>query len=453
MVFNYVRKTQRASWSEDALQQAINEAKKIGTKQAAIKFGISYSVLQRRVKTGCCKKSLGRFKPIFSEEEELELVEHLKSLGAAHNGLTKTEFTEVAGEYANRKKKQVPFKNNVAGKQWLKNFKKRHPETVFRVYSSTSKDRSAKFNKAAINRYFNKIEKKKKKEEIKRSKEIERVESSDNTNSQCNTLLEIDINQFQNKNPGRVIGQHDTKLDCNSNLKVTPQNAVSYEEGGMKSSNPCDEVSFASSAYNNGSQSHEYVEEEYCTAVMVKVDVPPQMFAEDDEAANPLNVNTENVQLYNVSMEIESDPLSFNTENAQLPQNNKDTQTITFAAIELDTSNLSEYAASIPNCRSQLLLLYPITEGRVENTNSPRQLQKCDFLTNIQANNKALRNRKSSKLSKTGRKPKSSNQTKPKSSNQTKPKSSNQTKSKSSNQTKPKSTGQGKRQKMSSKIN
>lgn len=154
MVYNYTRRTLRASWSERTMREAINEAKKSSIKGASVKYGIPYSTLQRRVKTGSSIKKLGRFTPIFTEAEELELVQHLKDLDALFYGLTKTEFLQLVGEFAKRKNKQTPFKSNVAGKQWYKNFKKRHPEIVLRTPESTSIARLQAFNKPAVNRFY-----------------------------------------------------------------------------------------------------------------------------------------------------------------------------------------------------------------------------------------------------------------------------------------------------------
>ncbi|KAJ8728542.1 hypothetical protein PYW07_006238 [Mythimna separata] len=77
------------------MREAINEAKKSSIKGASVKYGIPYSTLQRRVKTGSSIKKLGRFTPIFTEAEELELVQHLKDLDALFYGLTKTEFLQL----------------------------------------------------------------------------------------------------------------------------------------------------------------------------------------------------------------------------------------------------------------------------------------------------------------------------------------------------------------------
>lgn len=158
MVFTYIRKTERASWSESTMNAAINDAKKSSIKAASSKYGIPYSTLQRRVKTGSSTKKLGRFTPIFTDTDELELVDHVKELDAVFYGLTKREFLKVVGDFAKRKNKQTTFKNGKAGKQWFRNFKKRHPEIVLRTPESTSIARLQAFNKPAVNRFYDLLE-------------------------------------------------------------------------------------------------------------------------------------------------------------------------------------------------------------------------------------------------------------------------------------------------------
>lgn len=92
------------------MREAINEAKKSSIKGASTKYGIPYITLQRRVKTGSSTKKLGRFTSIFTEAEELGLVQHLKDLDALFYGLTKTEFMQLVGEFAKRNNKQTTFK-------------------------------------------------------------------------------------------------------------------------------------------------------------------------------------------------------------------------------------------------------------------------------------------------------------------------------------------------------
>lgn len=104
---------------------------------------------------------------MFTVAEEDELVKHLKNLDSLFYGLTKTEFMQLAGEFAKRKNKQTPFNNNTAGKQWFTNFKKRHPDIVLRTPESTSIARLQAFNRPAVNRFYDLLERTVESEQIR----------------------------------------------------------------------------------------------------------------------------------------------------------------------------------------------------------------------------------------------------------------------------------------------
>lgn len=74
MVNKYKRKTTNASWDEETMKLAMEESKKTSVNAAAKKYGINLSTLQRHLKKGSAKKILGRFVPVFTEAQELELV-------------------------------------------------------------------------------------------------------------------------------------------------------------------------------------------------------------------------------------------------------------------------------------------------------------------------------------------------------------------------------------------
>lgn len=96
MVFNYKRKSNRAAWSEETLHEAVRAVKDDGQSinTTAKKFGIPFTTLQRHVKTGTNSKKLGRFRPVFSPEQEEELCLYLKKMDSVFFGLTRSDFLE-----------------------------------------------------------------------------------------------------------------------------------------------------------------------------------------------------------------------------------------------------------------------------------------------------------------------------------------------------------------------
>nr|CAH7743150.1 unnamed protein product [Callosobruchus chinensis] len=80
MVYNCKRKTDRVAWSETNLKNAMIEAERSTILTASKRYGIPYATLHRHIKSGSSEKKLGRFKKVFSDEEEAELLKFLQKL-------------------------------------------------------------------------------------------------------------------------------------------------------------------------------------------------------------------------------------------------------------------------------------------------------------------------------------------------------------------------------------
>lgn len=75
MVNTYKRKSQRGSWSSETLAKAMVEAKESSIRQASLKYGIPYGTLHRHLLSNSSEKKLGRFRPVFTPDEEKQLTE------------------------------------------------------------------------------------------------------------------------------------------------------------------------------------------------------------------------------------------------------------------------------------------------------------------------------------------------------------------------------------------
>ncbi|KAI4471247.1 helix-turn-helix psq domain [Holotrichia oblita] len=84
----YKSKTDRQNWSEDSMARAVQAVLDgdEGYRKASANFGVPQTTLERRVKnareqglssTDAAKKGLGRYKSVFSKEQEQELVQHI----------------------------------------------------------------------------------------------------------------------------------------------------------------------------------------------------------------------------------------------------------------------------------------------------------------------------------------------------------------------------------------
>ncbi|KAF2895084.1 hypothetical protein ILUMI_11089 [Ignelater luminosus] len=110
---NYKRKTNRQSWSADCMTRALQEVLegRMGYNKAARTFSIPQSTLEDKVKkvrqrglssASVAEKSLGRFKTVFTEAQETELVNHILFLEERLFGLTLHDLRRLAFELAER---------------------------------------------------------------------------------------------------------------------------------------------------------------------------------------------------------------------------------------------------------------------------------------------------------------------------------------------------------------
>ncbi|KAF5293081.1 hypothetical protein FQA39_LY13691 [Lamprigera yunnana] len=75
MVNKYKKKTKQGTWDEKAMQTAINLCKAGDSiKSTAKKYALAYATLYRHEKTGIAASNLGRFRPVFTEDQEIDAV-------------------------------------------------------------------------------------------------------------------------------------------------------------------------------------------------------------------------------------------------------------------------------------------------------------------------------------------------------------------------------------------
>nr|CAH7753502.1 unnamed protein product [Callosobruchus chinensis] len=102
------------------------------------------------------KKKLGRFQTVFSEGQEAQLVQYLKTMEARSFGLTPYDLRHLAFRLAemNGIKHSFSQEKKVAGKDWLIHFLKRYRDLSLRKPESTSAARAMGFNKVAVSKFF-----------------------------------------------------------------------------------------------------------------------------------------------------------------------------------------------------------------------------------------------------------------------------------------------------------
>lgn len=98
---------------------------------------------------------------IFSSEQEDTLIKYLKECAYIFYGLTNLDCRRLAYETAIMNKLDVPGswkRDKIAGIEWLRSFRKRHPELALRTAESCSLGRASGFNRPNIKKYFKNLE-------------------------------------------------------------------------------------------------------------------------------------------------------------------------------------------------------------------------------------------------------------------------------------------------------
>lgn len=157
MVHKYKRKTNQASWSEDQMRSAMEEARNSTINSASKKYGIPIGTLHRHLKSGDASKKLGRYRPIFSKELEQKIYELAVERDRVFYGLTKDTLQELAYQLAVQNNIPHPFKGERAGKAWLEGFMKRFPELTYRTPEPTALARCSAFNETQVNRFYDNL--------------------------------------------------------------------------------------------------------------------------------------------------------------------------------------------------------------------------------------------------------------------------------------------------------
>jgi len=118
-------------------------------------YGIPRRTLSRHMKGEVRKISnLGRFDCDLAPEYEVALVSHALQLQQMLFGLNTVELRKLAYELAKNQKISHHFKNEIAGKTWLKGFLRQHPQLAIRSPEPTSLGRAVGFKKPSVNTFF-----------------------------------------------------------------------------------------------------------------------------------------------------------------------------------------------------------------------------------------------------------------------------------------------------------
>lgn len=124
----YKRKTKRASYSKEALRDAVREVE--SGRMSGYGASKTYQIPRMTIMDHVNRKrvtstTLGRSTAL-SQEIEYKLATSLHTMEKYGFGLSRKEVLEMVGDYVNKNKLITPFKNGIPGKDWFLAFKERH---------------------------------------------------------------------------------------------------------------------------------------------------------------------------------------------------------------------------------------------------------------------------------------------------------------------------------------
>lgn len=154
----YLRRTSRASWSEEDLRkagEAVSE-KKLSLRQASKQFNVPLTTLRNRIKNNnFSKRELGPSSQL-GRDAEKNLVEHIKQLQAVGFAPTRKDVRTIAYNLAKSLNIRHTFnqEKQMAGKVWLDSFMRRNSELSVRKAEGISRARTEGMNRQEVAHYF-----------------------------------------------------------------------------------------------------------------------------------------------------------------------------------------------------------------------------------------------------------------------------------------------------------
>ena len=97
---------------------------------------------------------------VFSDEEEAALVKYIITMSKLFHGLTKMQTKQLAYKFARNKNIKTPqnwIRDEAAGEDWLKGFRKRKAGITLRQPEPTSLARAAAFNRQNVEKFFHNL--------------------------------------------------------------------------------------------------------------------------------------------------------------------------------------------------------------------------------------------------------------------------------------------------------
>ncbi|KAG5894982.1 hypothetical protein JTB14_014868 [Gonioctena quinquepunctata] len=157
---NYERKTSLGEWSEDSMIKALEAVKNdMPYRTASKQSAVPVMKLKRRAKgknevAVGANKYLGEKKPVFTAEQEIELVKNIKDMETTMYRLTQQDVLSLAYQLAVKNNITHPRHREKAEYDWLRVCRQRYPDIALRAPETTSTARARVFDKPVVDKFY-----------------------------------------------------------------------------------------------------------------------------------------------------------------------------------------------------------------------------------------------------------------------------------------------------------
>lgn len=181
----YIRKSNRSSYTLEALSNAIDDIKegRLTFREASAKHGVPFGTLAKKLSGRSPLSSIvsGR-KTVLPPQSEEELCEFLKVSGKYGFGLSKNELKDLVRDYVTSENIKTPFKENRPGDDWVLGYLKRHPSLSIRAGEKLTNARSKAADPFVVEKFY---------------KDIEEILRTENLSNRPEALYNCDETGFQ----------------------------------------------------------------------------------------------------------------------------------------------------------------------------------------------------------------------------------------------------------------
>ena len=159
MVRTYKRKSERGAYGDDALKEALAALQNQPMKAVSRQFGIPARTLRRhrdKKVTTVGSLRLGPRQPVLTTDVEVTLREHVAYMERCLYGLTTKDVRRLAYDLAVKLDRPHMFSDEtkMAGRDWLYEFFRRHPDLAIRQPQGTNIARAVGFNRPKVQQFF-----------------------------------------------------------------------------------------------------------------------------------------------------------------------------------------------------------------------------------------------------------------------------------------------------------